>query len=255
MEEPTPEVASSARCPSATGGHWAQMVDGLRPVHDLTGIVESVLVGLGLSEVAFSPELSAAPPRVDLSVLHFIILPQQSTWLDFQFEADRDSAGAIFTTMTGESAGDDAELEDVLRETMNLIHGGLKSAFKQDGIDVIVPAVPQSIETARLAAAAGGAIVQHRMVFTAAGNINLRLTLGARPSPITYKFLRQLRLAQVLVDPLTLDASPGMIVVKPHTMLSERMVEKIHHMAECESAMTTHAVIEPSPLAELLSRR
>ena len=82
--------------------------------------------------------------------------------------------------------------------------------------------------------------------------VTLRLTMIARVSPITRKQLKNFRLAEVLVEPIAPTENEQLVIVKKHTMLNKRLLEKVQNMADYEPEAKTHAVIEPSPLAELL---
>lgn len=223
----------------------------LRPLFELDRIVARVLDEMGLGAASTSTDLDGHGGWIDFSVLHFLILPQRSTWLDFTLETDRVSALRIYETFSGVSEASDADLEDVLRETMNLIHGSLKVAFKDAGVDVIIPLVPQSVPTEKLIDTPGGFSLQNRHVFRLEG-ITLRTTMIARLAPITRKRLKHFRLAEVLIDPIAPDGDEQLVIVKKHTMLNKRLLAKVRNMANYESAAKTHAVIEPSPYASLL---
>jgi len=229
----------------------SQSLADLRPIFELEKIVAKVLDEMGLGTAVASTDVRDQPPSVDLSVLHFLILPQRSAWLDFMLETDRTSALKIYETFSGSTEASDADLEDVLRETMNLIHGSLKVAFKGAGVDVIIPLVPQSIASEKLTGTPGGFSLQSRHVFNLEG-VTLRLTMIARVSPITRKQLKNFRLAEVLVEPIAPSENDQLVIVKKHTMLNKRLLEKVQNMADYEPDAKTHAVIEPSPLAELL---
>jgi hypothetical protein len=235
--------------PAASGD--AKSLTDLRPIFELDRLTAKVLEEMGLGTAKVSEDINNHPRAVDFSVLHFVILPQRSAWLDFMLETDRASALKIFETFSGMSEAADADLEDVLRETMNLIHGTLKVAFKGAGVDVIIPLVPQSIASNKIAGMPGGFSLQSRHVFELEG-VTMRLTMVARVSPITRKQLKNFRLAEVLVDPIAPSENDQLVIVKKHTMLNKRLLAKVQDMAEFESEPTTHAVIEPSPLAELL---
>lgn len=230
----------------------SQSLADLRPIFELEKITVKVLEDMGLGSASATTDVSSHEGWVDFSVLHFVILPQRSAWLDFMLETDRRSARKIYELFSGTPEATDADLEDVLRETMNLIHGTMKVAFKGAGVDVIIPLVPQSIASNMISSTPGGYSLHSRHVFRLEG-ITLRLTMIARVSPITRKQLKNFRLAEVLIEPI----SPGggddqVAIVKKHTLLNKRLLQKVRNMAEFEDEATTHAIIEPSPLAQML---
>lgn len=238
--------------PAETGQQFGTMLANLRPIFELDRLVSNVLDEMGLGPVTASTKVDHVPGGTDFSVLHFVILPRKAAWLDFLLETDRASALKIYEAISGVSEAADSDLADVLRETMNLIHGSLKSALKKEVVDVIIPVVPQSIPTEKLVGAPGGYSLQSRHLFLMAG-ASLRLTMVARIAPVTRKQLRQFRLSQVLVEPISPEGDSQLVIVKQHTMLNKRTLEKVQNMADYEPDLKTHAVIEPSPLASLVS--
>jgi len=237
--------------PSSGETSFQQMLATLRPVLELNRLVAGVLDDMGLGPVVASDASAETPPAGDFHVLHFLLLPNKEAWCDFLLETDRDSALKIYQTLSGETNAGDADLHDVLRETMNMIHGSLKIAFKRDAGEVIVPVVPQSITTEKLHEAAPGYSLQSRHVFAAPGLV-LRLTMIAHLAPVARRPLDQLHLSQVLVEPLASDGNSELVLVKRHTMLNQRMLDKVHNLAECEPAGRTLPVIEPSPMASVV---
>ena len=248
--------------PSESGGPPAGQPDeplhrnlaNLQPIFELDQIAGKVLEEMGLGTVSASTDIDRKPAHVDFSVLHFVILPQKSAWLDFMLEADRASALMLYEAFSGVSEASDDDLEDVLRETMNMIHGSLKIAFKSCGVDVIIPLVPQSVRSTRLQGTSGGYSL-HSCHVLAIGEIKLRLTMVARVAPITRKRLKNFRLAEVLVEPLAPDGDENLVLVNKGTMLNKRVLDKIMAMAEYEQDESSmHAVVEPSPLASLIKQ-
>jgi Chemotaxis phosphatase CheX len=228
-----------------------QPLADLPPIFELDRIVSHVLADMGLGEATTTAEAQGRADFADFSVLHFLILPLRSVWLDFMLETDRKSAQQVFKIFSGVDETDDSDLADVLRETMNMIHGSLKAAFRQAGVDVIIPIVPQSIESDKLVGDLGGSTLLKRHLFRLAG-VTLRLTMIARVAPITHKELKHFRLAEVLVDPINSAEGEQLAIVKKHTMLNKRLLEKVRGMAAFDHDASTRAVIEPSPLAAML---
>jgi hypothetical protein len=235
----------------------AASAPGIRPLADLTPLFEldrivvRVLADMGLGTATTSEDVERRADFADFSVLHFVILPQRSTWLDFMLETDRQSAQRIFESFSGSSDATDSDLADVLRETVNMIHGSLKASFRDAGVDVIIPLVPQSIESEKLTGDLGGCSLQNRYAFRLPG-ISLRFTMIVRVAPITQKELKHFRLAEVLVGPISAGEDQEVAIVKKHTMLNRRLLEKVRNMAAFQKEPTIHAVIEPSPLAVML---
>lgn len=228
-----------------------RLLADLQPIVEFEHVVAKVLGDMGLGAATISTEVTAHTSRLDFSVLHFLILPQHSVWLDLMLETDRASALKIFETFSGVTGAVDDDLEDVLRETMNLIHGSLKLGFKDAGVDVIVPVVPQSIASEKIINTSATSCLHLHHVFGFPG-ISLRFALLAHASPVRHKELKDFRIAEVLMEPLAPEGEGMPAIVKTHTMLNRRLLNKVRDMASFDGDDRTHAVIAPSPLAELL---
>ncbi len=227
---------------------FAETLRSLRPISEVASIGARVLEDMGLGEASAVPCTAEVPTPLDFSVLHFVVLPQQSVWLDFALEAGRAPLEALHQAILGSDATADADLEDLLRETMNLIHGALKLALKGDGLDVLIPVVPLSIARDAVSHVNGGLCVQRRHILSV-GTIALRLTMIARFSPVLLKPLRDFDTANVLAEPLVPGTDDGLILIQRGTMLDTRVMRKVRALAEFDDGQRTHAVIEPSPLA------
>jgi hypothetical protein len=232
---------------------FAQFVANLKPIFEIEKLVSQVIEDMGLGPVISNTISDEQVGTAVFSVLHFVILPQRSAWIDFLLETDRASAKALYKTFSGTTEQSDDDLEDVLRETMNMIHGVLKVAFKEEGSDVIIPVVPQSIASERIVQSPGGYSVNTCHQFETAG-IRLRLRIVARMAPITYKLLNELSLANVLAEPLAPEGSDELVLVKKGTMLNKRVLKKVREMADFDGEVRMHPVIDPSPYAKLVDQ-
>jgi len=221
----------------------------LRPIAAIDQVVAKALEDMGLGSATVSTTDSGHSSMVDFSVLHFLIMPKHSVWLDLMLETDRSSALKIFEVFSGIAGAADEDLEDVLRETMNLIHGSLKVGFREAGVDLIIPVVPQSIAPDKIIGTTASSCLHLHRIFGFPG-ISLRFNLIARVAPVTRKELKKFRLAEVLMEPIAPEGDGMPEIVKTHTMLNRRLLDKVRDMAENDDR--PHAVIEPSPLAELL---
>ncbi|RME67941.1 MAG: hypothetical protein D6781_12075 [Verrucomicrobia bacterium] len=230
---------------------FGEMIRSLDPVFQVDSLAANTLAEMGLGEASATPCEDGDMQRLDFSVLHFVLIPEKATWLDFMLEADRASIGKIFEMFSGISEAADEDLEDMLRETMNLIHGSLKSAFKSQGIDVIIPVVPQSVASNLLSHVAGGVSVQSRHLLKV-GDISLRMTMIARPSPLVRKKLADIGVANVLAEALKPDDNDEIVLINRGTMINSKLLRKVHDLAEYDSEGRKAAVFEPSPLARLV---
>lgn len=236
----------------ASSADIGQIVANLKPVFAIKKLVTQVFDDMGFGPVESYTDTSGRELCVDFSVLHFVLLPQKSAWIDFLLEVDRPSSQALYQMFSGVKEQSDADLEDVLRETMNMIHGVVKVAFKEDGTDVIIPVVPQSVASDRIMRNPGICSTHSRHIFKLPGVI-LRLSLVARISPIVRKSLKDLSVATVLAEPLSPEGSEDLIIVKKGSMLNKRVLEKVRDMANFDGDARTLPVIEPSPYARLIN--
>ena len=254
MSSPTQSAEPGPRPAPPTPADFQEQIAGLQPVFELESLVGGALTEMGLGDVVGESVETHPKTRPDFCVLHFVILPQRSAWIDFVLETDRASALAIYALFSGLSEAEDTDLEDMLRETMNLIHGALKVAFKKEDGSLIIPVVPQSVDADQVLRGRGGLSHERRYLFRAPG-LTLRLTMVARIAPITRRQLRDLRLANVLVEALCPDENQEVVLIKSGTMLNERTLEKVLDIAEFDTEGKTLPVIDPSPLAATIGLR
>jgi CheY-like chemotaxis protein len=249
---PTPGAPTPA--PSTFGTPSVQEVlEAICPLAEMDQILERTLADMGLGEAALVTDAASTEAfRPEIGIVHFMILPEKSTWLDLLLETDRRSARALYALFAG--GGDnvpDSDLVDVMGETLNMIQGLLKATFKSKGVELLVPLVPQSIPPDQVPARSVANAIHSRHLFRLEG-IELRFTLFAYVSPIQQKLLRDLAVANVLAEPLRPPGNPELVLINKGTLLNKRVLKKVSSVAEFAPRRLTHPVFEPSPLTALL---
>jgi hypothetical protein len=83
--------------------------------------------------------------------------------------------------------------------------------------------------------------------------IQLRFTLFAYFSPPTMKALKEIKIANVLAEPLRPGGNSDLVLINKGTMLNARALKKVTDLAEFSSRTLTHPVYNPSPLTAFLT--
>lgn len=233
-----------------------QVLATLCPLAETEALVANTLVEMGLGEFSTVRDpAEACNFTPEIGIVHFILMPDKSAWFDLLLETDRASARNLYQTFSGMEADGvpDADLVDVIGETLNLIQGKLKAVFKSQGNDLLVPSVPQSIPPEKVPGRVAHNAIHTRHLFKTPG-ITIRFTLYTYFSPVQRKPLRELSVATVLAEPLHPMENADLVLINRGTMLNHRSLRKVASLAEFAPRNLTHAVIEPSPLTALLPR-
>lgn len=230
------------------------ILETLCPLAELDDMITRTLSEMGLGDVTPTTDPAAIESfDPEIGIVHFMILPEKSTWLDLLLETDRKSALALYQLFAG--GGDnvpDSDLTDVMNETLNMIQGSVKAAFKTKNVELIVPLVPQNLPPEKMPVRAPANAVHSRHLYRLDG-IDLRFTLLTYLSPIQQKPLRELGLANVLAEPLRPIGNADLVLINRGTLLNQRALKKVSSVAEFAPAKLTHPVFEPSPLTELIA--
>ena len=254
---PTRVPVPSGGVHAAAGPTLDQILTTLMPLAQLESIVAQTLTDMALGEpvpVSDTEVLAKFVPQI--GIVHFMIMPDRSAWLDLLLETDHASALKLYQTFTG-MEGDDvpvADLTDVIGETLNMIQGALKATFKAGGEELLVPMVPQSIPPEKVPGRVSHSTIHSRHLYHFDG-VQLRFTLYAYFSPVQRIPLRELTVASVLAEPLRPVDNDELVLINKGTLLNDRAMKKVANLAEFAPRNQLHSVIAPSPLVGLLSMK
>ena len=251
QNDTAPGAATAAQTGAPSG---ESPLNALCTPEDIEQLVTQTLADMGLGDAAVIRDPAALTAfNPEISIMHFIIVPDKSIWLDLVLETDKASAVSLYQTFTGitDETVPESDLIDSLGETLNMVHGALKLAFRGKDFEVIVPVTPQPIPSARLRGQIQDQAVQSRALYEFAGS-RLRFTVIAYSSPVQRKPLKDLHVANVLAEPLCPVGNANLVLINKGTMLNRRSLSKVSNMTEFAPQNLTHPVIEPSPLAALL---
>lgn len=263
-ETPPQAVVQPERVPVPSGGVLAtvgptleQILTTLMPLAQLETMVGQTLTDMGLGDATpvTDPEVLAKfVPQI--GIVHFMLMPDRSAWLDLLLETDHDSALNLYQTFTGMGAEEvaDTDLVDVIGETLNMIQGALKATFKASGEELLVPLVPQSIPPDQVPGRVSHSTIHSRHLYQLEG-VLLRFTLYTYFSPVQRKPLRELTVASVLAEPLRPVDNDELVLINKGTLLNDRAMKKVANLAEFAPRNQLHSVMEPSPLVGLLSMK
>lgn len=252
----TPKMVVTAGSPHpGASPSLQQVLNTLCPLAEVGSLVGQTLAEMGLGDPVPVEDAAVAAGFVpEIGVVHFIIMPDKSAWLDLLLETDHASALALYQLFAGVEDPDvpEADLVDVIAETLNMIQGKLKAVFQAQGTDLLVPAVPQSIPPEKVAGRVAHNAIHARHLYSLPG-MSLRFTLYAYFSPVQRKRLHELTTANVLAEPLRPMDNADLVIINKGTMLNKRALQKVANLAEFAPRNLTHPIIEPSPLMSLVA--
>ncbi|WCJ58242.1 hypothetical protein NXS98_10945 [Fontisphaera persica] len=224
-----------------------QILAEIMPAEGVEQLVAETLFSMGFSESEpeIRPDRSLENP---FSLVHFLILPGKTLWLDLLLEADRPSSRKLFEAFSGMDAegAADSDFMDALGETLNLIQAALKARFKAAKYDILTPIVPQYVPPDKLPPGIHQSIYSRHLY--AMGDIELRFTLYVHGRPVTKKPLKALTLGDVLVEPLRPDEESDLVIINKGTLLAGRYLEKAAGVAENAPQKLYQPIVEPSLL-------
>lgn len=248
-QEPAPAQEPSAKpvngAPAKTDAK--AILHEILPPEAVEQLVAETLFSMGFSET--EPAIQEDRPlEHPFSLVHFLILPDKTLWLDLLLEADKSSSRKLFEAFSGMDADGaaDSDLMDALGETLNLIQATLKARFKAAKCDILTPIVPQYVPPEKLPPGVHQAVYCRNLYVM--GEIQLRFTLYVHGRPVTKKPLKALTLGDVLVEPLRPDEASDLVIINKGTQLVGRYLEKAAGVAENAPQKLYQPIVEPSLL-------
>ena len=247
------DAAAPAAPPAAAPPASAPKLDAreilaeIMPAEAVEQLVAETLFSMGFSES--EPEIQPDRPLQNpFSLVHFLILPEKTLWLDLLLEAEKTASQKLFEAFSGMDAdsASDSDLMDALGETLNLIQAALKARFKAAKCDILTPIVPQFVPPDKLPPNIQQAIYCRNIY--SLGEIQLRFTLFAHGRQVTRKPLKALSLGDVLVEPLRPDEASDLVIINKGTQLVGRYLEKAAGVAENAPQKMYQPIVEPSLL-------
>ena len=211
-------------------------------------ILIKALADMGFGEAKDS---DATPVTPELTIFSAIVLPQKSAWLDLVIEMDLTSAGALFMAMTGmdESSLDDAK--DTAGEILNLVQGALKTSLQNEYIDVLTPVLPTRIAFEKRDSMAFGSSESKAHIFSLPGAA-IRVSLFPHITPMVKKTLNELKVRDVVADPVNLPGDTKLTLVNKGVMITDSHIQKLREMTGYGSIKVNFDMIVPSELSTRL---
>ena len=200
---------------------------------------------------AKADETATASVHPELTLFSAIILPEKNAWLDLVVELDLNSAGALFMAMTGmdESSLDDAK--DTAGEILNLVQGALKTTLQNEYLDVITPVLPTRIPYEKRDAMLFGECESKALVFNLPG-ASIRVALYPHLAPVTKKAINELKLKDVVTEPVNLPGDAKLTLVNKGVMMTDHHIQKLREMTGYGSIKISLDMMVPSTLSARL---
>lgn len=244
------ELATGERPPQVSQEDAFTRLGSLIKASDLEAVVMEMIMSLGLAD---SEPLIEEPlkDKEFYNIVHFLIIPDKSLWLDLLLSTDQESALQLYEKFSGISASEAtaSDVLDALGEVLNIIQGTLKSRLRAGKYEVIAPVVPQVIPSPINLMLLKQNIFSRKVYVV--DNIRLTFTLAAHDRPIKEKTLKSLGLGDVLAEPMRAIGNPDLILMNKGTLLIGKYYQKAIRIAEEAPALKLE-IIEPSPLGTVL---
>ncbi|MBW2647379.1 MAG: hypothetical protein JRE23_14630 [Deltaproteobacteria bacterium] len=180
-----------------------------------------------------------------------MIFKQPEAWLDIKMEFDRGSANALFQTLSGSPASSDEELLDMLSETLNIFQGYFKATFDEENVDILAPVVPKAMLKKNLPEQLPQGTAYKEYAYSLP-DIKVRLTLIEHSSPILMKSAFELKLLDVLAEPLHSPKNKDDILLYAGVILTTRYIQKLQKLAASIREDLFFSIVEASPLTKAL---
>ena len=224
----------------------------LKPFTENAKMLETALLGLGVSSIHMeTPKNRLEPTPGELSVWSVIILPEKEIWFDLLIQADRKSASKLVETVLGTTDAGESDLEDFLREILNLLQGTFKTAFQRAGMEVITPVIPKPVGSDKVPSWCRALQFPLHYRFTT-DDILLKMTLFPYLAAPAQKPSELLSISNVLTQAVSLPGDANVILFNKGTMLTKRYLEKLRNIAEMETKTLTYEAVAASVLTEIL---
>jgi len=217
---------------------------------NLAPLLIKALAEMGFGDAQVS-EADVTPVNPELTLFSVIALPQKTAWLDLVIEMDLTSAGALFMAMTGmdESSLDDAK--DTAGEILNLVQGALKTSLQNEYLDVLTPVLPTRIPCEKRDSMLMGDSECKACVFSLPG-ASIKVSLFPHISPVMKKNLNELKLKDVVTEPVNLPGDVKLTLVNKGVMMNEHHIQKLREMTGYGSIKISLDMMVPSELSARL---
>jgi hypothetical protein len=173
-------------------------------------------------------------------------------------EADRSSVDVLLQEVLGieRGSGSDEDLNDIMREALNLLQGAFQAAFSHEGLEVILPTIPRAVPSEKIPSWCRSLALKYPLHYVfAAPNMTLRLTLFPFLASPACKPTDLLAVANVLTKSVSLPGSANAVLFVRGTILTESYLEKLQHLNELEESKFECEAVDASPVTAMLFGR
>lgn len=246
-----PEQVEAAENPAAASAS-ADPIATLRTLRDSSKLIARTLSDLGLAGVnAVEPARMPAAFTPDLVAWSALALPSESAWLDLKLELDTATARVIHRILLHSTAPESEAIGDLLAEVVNVLQRAFVVSLRAENIPAFAPALARPVSPQRFSKKDESPLEAARCAFEFRGNF-LRVSLLKTAAPVLSKFVRDVKVADVLTQPVYFPESRDMVLIKEGMMLNSRYVEKLMELNSMSSRPLTVSVIEPSAISRAL---
>lgn len=225
-------------------------LNALGPFAGLDKLLGKALADMGLENPTYLNG-SAAAIQPELSLFSVIVLPQKATWLDMVLEMDYNSAAMVFKAMTGMEEASPEDCADIAGEILNILQGAIKASLQDEFIDVLTPVIPLRIPTKDRNSILVNTLEFGEVGFSLPGAA-LRVRLFPHPSPVMKKSLYDVKLRDVVAEPVNLPGDSMLTLLNKGIMMNNHHLQKLREMTGYGSIKMKFDMIVPSGISARL---
>ena len=248
VEEAAAVVATPAG-PPFSETHAA--LNTLSSFMNLEPLLVKSLGEMGFSDLHATHPSAAESMSPELTLFSALLLPEKATWIDLMIEMDLPSAGAFFMAMTGMDEASLEDARDTAGEILNLVQGAIKTALQNEYLDVITPVIPTKLPFEKRDSILMGEFECKEYAFTIPGAF-MRVKLFPHMAAITKKNLNELKLKDVVAEPVNLPGDAKLTLVNKGVMMTDHHMQKLREMTGYGSIKITFDMIVPSEMSTRL---
>jgi len=210
-------------------------------------LMVKVLAEMGLGE-ATPLDADNASIQSEISILSVIVVPEKDAWVDVVLEMDRPSAQTLFKVMTGGVEESRDELVDMAGEALNIIQGAIKTSLQDGYLDVLTPVIPFRV-TAEKRNKFSFISTEHSQHAYSLPGMTVRITLFPHFTSVVTKSLDDIRIRDVVTEPVKLPGSPKLVLLNKGTMVNDNHIRRLREMTGCGFIKVKFDMVGPSEIS------
>ncbi len=225
-------------------------VASLKPFAEIDQLFIRTLEALRIKPLELTTEQPPEQPEYIAWVA--LVLPRRKVWIDLCLECDKAGVQTLYKELLRQKASSEEGLQDVLGEVLNILTAPLKERVERyERMTLLTPFIPQVFRASEVQAVIGED--RPKAGFNVVGrNITLTFSFYESDSLVTVRDLSDLKLSEVLAEPLHVPGNPGAVLLNPGVLISNEHIRSLRKRVAAAGAELEVPVVKPSELAKSL---